>query len=66
MFAAGIVITLAGVLVLLFSALQRRGYYTLLDGDADQYSRLHRRMILSFGIGIFLIAAGSLCMFFGR
>ena len=40
-----IVITLA-VLSLLFSALQGYGYYHLLDGDADMYIDMHRRMIL--------------------
>lgn len=34
---AGVVIIIAGVIALLFSALQRFGYYHLLDGEADMY-----------------------------
>ena len=47
----GIVIIIAGVIALLFSALQRFGYYHLFDGDADLYIRLHWGMIISFVIG---------------
>ena len=59
----GIVIIIAGVIALLFSALQQYGYYHLLDGDADMYIRLHRRMIISFVIGIVFAAMGAACLF---
>lgn len=54
----GIVIIIAGVIALLFSALQRYGYYNILDGDADLYIGLHRRMLISFVIGIVLEVIG--------
>ena len=59
---AGVVIIIAGVITLLFSALQRFGYYHLLDGEADMYIRLHWRMIISFVIGIVLVAIGAACL----
>ena len=59
---AGVVIIVAGVIALIFSALQRYGYYHLLDGDADLYLRLHWRMIISFVIGIVLVAIGAVCL----
>ena len=59
----GVVIILAGVIALIFSALQRYGYYHLLDGDADLYLRLHWRMIISFVIGIVLVAMGAVFLF---
>ena len=58
----GIVIIIVGVIALLFSALQRFGYYHLLDGDADMYIRLHWGMIISFVIGIVLVAIGAVCL----
>lgn len=58
----GIVIIIVGVIALLFSALQRYGYYHLLDGDADLYARLHRRMILFFVVGILLVVIGVSCI----
>jgi len=58
----GIIIIIVGVLALLFSALQRYGYYNLLDGEADHYIGLHRRMILFFIIGIVLEAIGAVCL----
>lgn len=60
---AGVVIIVAGVIALIFSALQRYGYYPLLDGDADMYIRLHWGMIISFAIGIVLVAIGAVCLF---
>lgn len=60
----GIVIIIAGVIALLFSALQRYGYYNILDGDADLYIELHRRMIISFVIGIVLEVIGVVCLIF--
>ena len=59
----GIVIIIAGVIALLFSALQRFGYYHLLDGEADIHIGLHWRMIISFVIGIVLVAMGAVCLF---
>ena len=60
---AGIVTIIAGVIALLFSTLQRHGYYHLLDGDADLYIRLHWGMTISFVIGIVLVAIGAGCLF---
>jgi len=62
----GIIIILAGVIALLFSALQGYGYYHLLDGDADLYTRLHRRMILFFVVGTVLVGTGALCIIIRR
>ena len=62
----GIVIILVGVIALVFSALQRYGYYHLLDGDADLYTGLHRRMILFFVIGIILVVMGVSCIILRR
>ena len=59
---AGVVIIVAGVIALLFSALQRYGYYYLLDGDADMYIRLHWGMIISLVIGIVLVVMGAACL----
>ena len=58
----GVVIIIAGVIALLFSALQRYGYYHLLDGDTDLYIRLHWGMIISFVLGIVLVAIGAGCL----
>jgi len=62
----GILIIIAGVAALLFSALQGYGYYHLLDGDADMYIRMHRRMILFLVIGIVLVVIGAVCMIIRR
>lgn len=62
----GIVILIAGVIALLFSALQGYGYYHLLDGDADLYIRLHRRMLLFFVIGMILAVIGVSCIIIRR
>ena len=59
----GVVIILAGVIALLFSALQLYGYYHLLDGDADMYIAMRWRMIISLAIGIVLVAIGAVCLF---
>ena len=58
----GVVIILAGVIALLFSALQLYGYYHLLDGEADMYVAMRWRMIISFAIGIVLVAMGAVCL----
>ena len=62
----GVATIIVGVIALLFSALQGYGYYHLLDGDADLYIRLHRRMILFFVIGIILVVVGVLCIIIRR
>ena len=62
----GIVIIIAGVVALLFSALQGYGYYHLLDVDADMYTRLHRRMLLFFAVGIVLVVIGVSCIIIRR
>ena len=58
----GVVVILAGVIALLFSALQRHGYYHLLDADADMYIRSRWRMIISLVIGMVLAAIGTVCL----
>ena len=57
-----IVIIIVGMIALLFSALQRHGYYHLLDGDADMYIGLRRKMIIFFVIGIVLEVIGTACI----
>ena len=57
----GIVLSIVGVIALLFSALQRYGYYHLLDGDAELYMGLHRRMNIFGVIGIVLVVFGVVC-----
>ena len=59
---AGVVISVSGAAALLFSALQRYGYDHLLDGEADTYIRLHRRMIIFSVIGIVLAVIGAVCL----
>ena len=59
----GIISLAACVLSLLLSALSWLGYYNLMDGSADLYSSLHRRMILWFVIGIVFAVIGTICMF---
>ena len=58
MLILSILIIIVGVIALLFSALQGYGYYHLLDGDADMYKGLHRRMIIFFVIGIVFVMIG--------
>jgi len=58
----GIVSIIVGMIALLFSALQRHGYYHLLDGDADMYIGLRRKMIIFFVIGIVLEVIGTACI----
>lgn len=62
----GILIIILGVIALLFSALQGYGYYHLLDGDADMYLGMHRRMIQFLVIGIILVVIGAVCMIIRR
>ena len=62
----GILIIILGVIALLFSALQGYGYYHLLDGDADMYLGMHRRMIQFLVIGIILVVIGAVCTIIRR
>ena len=59
----GIILIIAGVLALLFAALNRFGYYNLLDGSSEQYAALRRRMNISFIAGLALAALGAACIF---
>ena len=58
----GIILIFACVLALLFAALKWYGYRHLVDGTADHYTRLHRKMISYFVTGIVLAAAGTACI----
>ena len=58
---AGITLIIASVLSLLYAALNLFGYYHVLDGSADLYSSLHRRMITFCLIGIVLAVLGTVC-----
>ena len=58
----GIISIIVSVLSLLYSALKRHGYYNLLDGEGDIYTRLRRRMIVSFAVGIVLAVIGIACI----
>ena len=58
----GIVIVVAGIIALLFSAIQLYGYYHLLDGEADMYIGLHRRTIIYFVLGIVFAVIGAVCL----
>ena len=58
----GIISIIACVLSLLYAALNRHGYYHLLDGDGDMYSRMHRRMIVFFIVGVIFAALATVCL----
>ena len=57
----GIMSIIVCVLSLLFAALNLFGYYHVLDGTAELYIRLHRRMIIFFVIGIVFAVIGIVC-----
>ena len=58
---AGITLIIISVLSLLYAALNLFGYYHVLDGSADLYSRMYRRVI-TFGLsGIVLAVLGTAC-----
>lgn len=59
LFIVGIISLIVCALSLLFSALNCFGYYHVLDGSAELYIRLHRRMLLFFVIGIVLAVIGT-------
>ena len=58
----GIISLALCALSLAFSALNRHGYYHLLDGTSELYTRLHRRMTIFFVIGIVLALIGAICL----
>ena len=58
----GIVLIIAGVFSLLFSALNMLGYKNMLDGSAEHYRQLHRRMITFLIIGAVLALTGTACL----
>lgn len=58
----GIISVIVGVISLALAALNRHGYYNLLDGEGDIYTRLRRRMIVFFVIGIVLAVIGIACI----
>lgn len=58
----GIAVFVLCVLCLIFAALNWFGYYHTMDGSAELYARLHRRMIISLIAGIVLAVAGTVCM----
>lgn len=58
----GIILIIAGVLALLFALFNRFGYYNLLDGSAEQYAALRRRMNISFIAAFALAALGAVCL----
>ena len=58
----GIVLLAACVLSLLFALLNLFGYYHVLDGSAELYSRLHRRMLVFLVLGIVLAVGGAACL----
>lgn len=54
----GIVSIILCVLSLLFAGLNWFGYYNLLDGTSEQYTRLRSRKIIFLIIGIVLAVIG--------
>jgi len=59
---AGIILIVACVASLLFSAFNRFAYYRTLDGSAELYGKMHQRMIVFLVTGIILAAAGAACL----
>lgn len=62
LFVFGIISIVACVLSLLYGALNRFGYYNLLDADGGKYTKLRRRMTTSFALGIVLAVVGIACL----
>ena len=58
----GIVSIILCVLSLLFAGLNWFGYYNLLDGTSEQYTRLRSRKIIFLIIGIVLAVIGIVCL----
>lgn len=61
---AGIALLAACVLSLIFAAVNRFGYYHVMDGSTELYARLRSRMDLFFTAGVLCAALGGICMFF--
>ena len=62
----GVVCIIAGVLSLLLAVLNWYGYYHVLDGSAELYSRLNMRKILFLILGICLVVGGAVCLLVRR
>ena len=62
MLIIGIILLAAAVLSLLLAALNWFGYSRTLDGSAELYAGMHRRMIAFFIVGIVLAAVGIVCL----
>lgn len=58
----GITSIIAGILSFLFAALNRHGYYNMLDGEGDKYTGMYRRMLVFGIIGIILAVIGIACI----
>lgn len=58
----GIVGICISVLSFLYATLNRIGYYNLLDGEGDMYSRMHKRMTVFSTIGIVFAVVGAVCI----
>ncbi len=58
----GVVCLIVAVLFLAFAVLSLLGYRSLMDGSAEVYQRLHRRMVTCFVLGGVFAAAGAGCI----
>lgn len=58
----GIVIISAGVLSLMFAGLNMFAYNGTLDGSAELYGAMQRRMIIFGVVGIVLAIIGTACI----
>ena len=59
---AGIIVLIACALAFAFAMLNLFGYYHVLDGSPELYTRLQQRMILFFVMGAVLAAVGTVCI----
>lgn len=59
----GIICLVVCGLSLLWSAFNCFSYYSVLDGTADLYNRLHQRMIISLIVGIIFALIGVASLF---
>ena len=59
---AGVVLIIVCVLSLLYSFLNLFGYYNVLDGSPELYTKMHSRMIVFFAVGIVLALLGTACI----
>ena len=58
----GIIVIIAGVLALLFAALNLFGYFHTLDGSAELYAGLRQRAVVFLAVGLILAAIGIVCI----